>query len=318
MMKGLDHCSSRNTLDIQGEYMEPLHIGSSNTVAFSGDGTRLATTGRYLWVWDISKREKLWRAHPFPHPGSVAFSPDGNRLAVSNATGRICILSSTTGQTLIDFNNGDDGEGSNIAYSVDGLSTVSGSWDGRIRIRCADSGDIEFEQEFPGEMIVAVHRCTDSDDWIVAHSIKATRSNRPPPAGYFSVWRWPFAQDGFESVPMPKHRESVAFSPNDELVAVSTRGRNPKVLVVRLSDGKRVAGVKVPPGVHAMDWTRDMSLLAVTVFGKVIFYRWPGLKPVAEVAMEHGSGLAFSPRGDMVALGAGKDGLLLGTDTLDV
>ena len=52
--------------------MKPFKFGKSYSVAFSSDGTRLATLGRDVWTWDAAARKKAFRAHPFSNPSLSA------------------------------------------------------------------------------------------------------------------------------------------------------------------------------------------------------------------------------------------------------
>jgi hypothetical protein len=104
--------------------IKPLKIGPSCEVAFSRDGALLATLGRYVWVWELARRRKIVRAHPFPHPSHFDFSPDKSGLAVKNTSGRIGVISAQSGETVVDFNNKKDGERSNLLYSFCGEATL--------------------------------------------------------------------------------------------------------------------------------------------------------------------------------------------------
>jgi RNA polymerase sigma factor (sigma-70 family) len=85
----------------------PFHNGARiQTSELSPDGKRLATCSRRsLTVWDLASGQRLYRfyfdvpARPV-YGGTLAFSPDGKRLACRPSYDRIIILDLTTGKEL--------------------------------------------------------------------------------------------------------------------------------------------------------------------------------------------------------------------------
>jgi len=75
--------------------LEVRHNGSVHAVAFSPDGTRLATgshdsTAR---IWDVASGRKLLEVRHNGRVNAVAFSPDGTRLATGSEDGTARIWS---------------------------------------------------------------------------------------------------------------------------------------------------------------------------------------------------------------------------------
>ncbi|MGQ0602687.1 MAG: nSTAND1 domain-containing NTPase, partial [Anaerolineales bacterium] len=77
---------------------------ASEAIAFSPDGTRLATAGDYsvVKVWDVVSGKELLAA-PYYGGGvlAIAFSPDGQRIAVGGDGGEV--WDAATGKTLINL-----------------------------------------------------------------------------------------------------------------------------------------------------------------------------------------------------------------------
>ena len=297
----------------------PWRIGTSNTVAFSRDGRLLAVLGRDVFVWDVALQSKAVRCHPFAHPSDAAFSPDQRHLAVKSTSGQIVIIDAQSGQTAVDFKNTADGEGSNLQYSSCGEYIVDGSWSGRLAVRRAGSGAHEFAQEFAGEMIRSVHSSSDGKRWIIAHGCKATSHDRPPPPDYFSVWVWPFRPGGYRLLPeRVAFARSSALSPDGSVLAVVHGAPPDMVSVFRPSDGTCVGTVSIRSGGtgHALGWSADGRLIGSVQDQIVVFYAWPTLGRMHELALAYPSDVAFSPSGDILALGSWQVGWVLPADPL--
>ena len=141
--------------------MKPLRIKQSYSIALSLDSALLATLARDVVVWDLASARKRFRAHPLSHPSHLCFSPSGGQLAIKGTSGQIVVIDSHTGKELCAFGNLDDGEGANLKYSPGGDYLIDGSWSGRLFVRRADTGQVEFSADFPGEMIMGVQSAGD-------------------------------------------------------------------------------------------------------------------------------------------------------------
>jgi len=113
--------------------------GSVNSVALSGDGTRLASGSEEgtIRLWDL----RQLKAAPLvleTHQGAVnslAFSGDGTRLASGGRDGTIRLwdLRQTNVEPLL--LHGDSSLGPSVAFSGDGARLASGGgWGGTIRV----------------------------------------------------------------------------------------------------------------------------------------------------------------------------------------
>ncbi len=156
--------------------MMPLDIRKSFKVAFSPQSERLATLSRDVFMWNVSTKRKILRAHPLPHPAYCSFSPSGKELAVKGTSGQIVTIDSKAGKVLCDFDNSGDGEGANLLYSPCGDYIVDGSWAGQVFVRRTQSGEIEYVREFPDEMIKAAHHSDQGRTWLFQHVPKAKKS----------------------------------------------------------------------------------------------------------------------------------------------
>ena len=292
---------------------KPLKIGRSYSVALSPDQTRLAALGRFIFVWDLQLGKNVLRCQPFSHPSHASFSPSGKVIAVKNTPGRIVIVDADDGDTVADFQNQSDGEGSNLTYSACGDFVVDGSWAGWLRVRQSSDGKTVFEEQFPHEMIRAVHRDASNQRWIVEHQPKVRPSEKFAPPAYFSLWEWPFRTKTFSVLP---YRIGLLCSS-----ALSTDGRHLALVRRDTSTVLEVCGVPsetplwtAPISVSgtgsALSWSPDGSLLASVQEKKIAVYRVPGLSRIAEFALEYPADIAFCPMFKSVELAYWQQGLV--------
>ncbi|MET9232618.1 pentapeptide repeat-containing protein [Lentzea sp. NPDC003310] len=120
------------------------HTDGVMGVAFSPDGTRLATAGGIdgtAQIWDLTTGETLHTltGHTDSVTG-VAFSPDGTRLATASDDGTAQIWETDTGETLHTLTGHTDSV-TGVAFSPDGTQLATASDDGTAQIWETDTGE---------------------------------------------------------------------------------------------------------------------------------------------------------------------------------
>ena len=157
------HLTIWDTTTFQRVSSLPLDITHATSVVYSNDGSRLAIsanrfsldtftfTGKTLVV--DAERNELIKTITNPHGPSdaVAFSPDGNSLAIGERTGphdmkisdQVRIVDLESYETK-QFLRGPTRLITSLRYSSDGQHLVAGSADQRIRIWDLNDGSIRF------------------------------------------------------------------------------------------------------------------------------------------------------------------------------
>ena len=122
--------------------------GRIRAAAFSPDGKRLAaySSGR-ITVWNTTTRDEEL-AFPVDKldgslRGAVAFSPDGELLAVGEAAGHIHLFDSRTGRGRYDL-PGHRGSITGLAFIPGGKGLISSSWDSTARLWDLESRSAKF------------------------------------------------------------------------------------------------------------------------------------------------------------------------------
>lgn len=128
--------------------------GALYTAALSPDGKRLAVSGMplgrgalgmliYLLALDTGKIETVLKGHKEPVV-SLAWSPDGSRVASASLDATARIYDVGSGQTEHTL-EGHRGSVKAVAFSPDGRRIVTGSEDRTARVWSADTGQVETE-----------------------------------------------------------------------------------------------------------------------------------------------------------------------------
>jgi hypothetical protein len=120
------------------------HINSVRRIAFSPDGTLLASAGfdGAIRVWNVKTKKLMRQTQHVEAPAgvmtSVAFSPSGKRILVCGGTwkpgnGVIRLLDARTGKQIAQF-DGHTTVVSQVVFTPDGTMAVSGAEDRTVRL----------------------------------------------------------------------------------------------------------------------------------------------------------------------------------------
>jgi WD40 repeat protein/DNA-binding SARP family transcriptional activator len=115
-----------------GDLLRLLPVAST-TVAFSPDGRRLATASDPARVWDATTGRAVLRLATPPGQIGIDWSRDGSRIATSGVDGTTRVWDASTGEAELEL-KGNAGLVANIAFSPDGSRLLVGAGDATARV----------------------------------------------------------------------------------------------------------------------------------------------------------------------------------------
>ncbi|WP_280276391.1 TIR domain-containing protein [Nocardia wallacei] len=295
---------------------EPLrgHEGFVSAIAYSPDGRRLASgaglvignldrADRTVRLWDTSTGRQIGQ----PLVGheswvaSVAFSPDGSRLASGSDDDTVRLWDSNTGQPIGGPLTGHQDWVNDVSFSPDGRFVVSGAADRTIRVWDTSMGKQSRPPLLGHAGDVRQVRFGAGGDIVVSRGDDGT----------MRFWHTDIYQSVGEIVPgEPTRDKMLGFTSNGEYVVVAAPHG-----AIRIRDtasgatvGAEVSSENLIPSAVAV--ADDLSQLAVGDHGRILLFGTrTGMqlsRPVNAYQTKILS-IAFSPHGKIFA-SSGEDG----------
>jgi eukaryotic-like serine/threonine-protein kinase len=223
-------------VDSKTEIVAFREEAATQSVAFSPDGQRLASGSqdRTVAIWSVpgAGAKTTLRDSQFSH--TAAFSPDGKRIATTSSWS-IRVWNAITGEPITKSTRAYPR--GRIAWSPDGrligVGTKAEIWDSNtLDVRWRLRRDAATEEDFAGMRFPLASAFSSDGNRIACASWDSTNGRMH---GSFTVWNTATKQPVIKQN-LEDWATSVAFSPNDGIVAVGTgtfaRGLKPGSLML--------------------------------------------------------------------------------------
>jgi serine/threonine protein kinase/tetratricopeptide (TPR) repeat protein len=240
------------------------HAGGVYSVAFSPDGSRLASASydRTVKVWDArTGQEVLTLQGHADVVWSVSFSPDGSRLASAGVDNTVRVWDLRGGQEVLTL-KGHAGWVSSVAFSPDGTRLVSAGSDKMVKVWDAQTGRETLTLQGHANQVFSVAFSPDGTRLASAGDDKAVK-----------VWD---AHVGHELLSLQGHAgpvRSVAFSPDGTRLA--SAGLDSTVKVWDARAGREALTLRGhTQGVKSVAFSPDGTLLFSREWPSEVWKAW--------------------------------------------
>ena len=226
-----------------------------------------------------------------------------------------------TGSMLMDFQNQDDGEGSNICFSDCGEFLIDGSWEGVLTVRSVNDGAVVAQHAFDEQMIVEV---SFFDGYVFVHHSHTMAANSHVHSS-FTRWKWRMEKLEYDTFPFePNQAKGMNPLSTDSLVVGYGHPRSDVDCaqpVIRLaivdfngardlcetSDYGRIDGLTVSPTQRFVACAVEDHVLFVDMETQTVHHIKEAEGPFS---------FSFSAGGSRIAIGADRDSQVVSVEDI--
>jgi WD40 repeat protein len=213
-------------------------------------------------IWDLGSLQEVHvLERGLIYPGSVAFSPDGSKLALGLFEQQITLWDVASGQPLYTFERQEENRTKSMDFSPDGTLLAVGVIDGTVRLLDVTSGEIINILKFSGE--TDIHHVVFSPDG----RYLATGGRVP------AVILWDVVSgEVVKTFRLTDNAISMDFSPDGKILATAG-GYDYKVQLWDVESGNLLHSLPHNDQLSSLTFSPDGRLLAVGCFDSNI-YLW--------------------------------------------
>jgi len=213
-------------------------------------------------IWDLENMQEIHALERgLIYPGSVAFSPDGSKLALGLFEQQITLWDVTSGQPLYTFERQEENRTKSMDFAPDGALLAVGVYDGTVRLLDVASGKIVKILKYSGE--TDIHHVVFSPDGIYL----ATGGRVP------AVILWDVASgEVVKTFRLTDNAISMDFSP-DGMILATAGGYEHEILLWDVESGNLLHSLPHNDQLSSLAFSPDGRLLAVGCFDGNI-YLW--------------------------------------------
>ena len=302
-----------------------FRIGAAVHVAFSSTGRLLAQVGRRVVIHDVATGNTLLRSQwHYPHAAYATFGAGDAWAAIRSTTGAIAVLELPGGDPLSRLPPTNDvADDSPLMAGPTGEHVVEACISGTLRVRTARTLVVNYVERHPADMLSSVSASADLNTWAIAFNRRQLADPTPPPCR-IEIRRWPLSTGTRRTLgDRFGHVEALALAPDGRRVAVLERrnedGRPQEVLSiisVRTGAVEQQAVGLMWRGPYALTWAPSQDRLVVVTTEGHALLEPSTLGVVGRFPGKYCSDAAFSPDGQLLALGYWTHGIVIPTADL--
>ena len=287
-------------------------------VAWSGSEVAAGDCGGYysysqVRVWDIRTGRRVTEtAKDYNAEISLAFSPDGGRLAVGSLGGTTSVADTRTGKTLLTL-RGHTGEVVATAYSKDGSRIATAGSDGTTRVWDSRNGRDLLVLQAGSAAVDSVAFSPDGTRLVTASTDGNVRIWNVTPTGsreWLTLAAHPGGVESLLYADDGKTLASTGFDDRNEKIWDARDGRLlHRFKVYKWPDVVAYGSIQAGSRVRASTGATSVGGYSAAVSGDTATLYDPSGKALADLLGDHGGvyAVAFDPAGTRLAVG-NRDG----------